>query len=362
MSKKRILSLILCFTMLVCCFAQTAVFADSKTERTVYLHAQGENPAGTPDVSYVYTDETTDLYLAVDDPNKGLYENGVHKEPQYDMNGYTVTIYFDPAYFDYAGDTEKPIDYTVPDETTTVTPTEPDGSVEVPIKAGYYPYAQGSGSENGYKTAYLTVFFNGGFIPQKQEGSLWYNLCKLPLKPLKAGSTQVFIDTSGEAGKGLELFAKNKSEKLEEQTFTYTAVNGGVHTIVIKDKSRPSAPTATPAPGSYDERQLVTLSAESGCDIYYSLDGINFEKYTAPIEIETDTTVFCYAQRVSDGKKSSTVSYEYIILPKSPRLFNEGKSPIPNIYNEDDIFRDSVRSLMVLPLLKESDIRRAFSN
>ena len=86
-------------------------------------------------MSYVYTDETTDLYLAVDNPNKGLYENGIHKEPQYDMNGYTVTIYFDPAYFDYAGDIEKPIDYTVPDETTTVTPTEPDGSVEVPIKS-----------------------------------------------------------------------------------------------------------------------------------------------------------------------------------------------------------------------------------
>ena len=107
------------------------------------------------------------------------------------------------------------------------------------------------------KPAYLTVFFNGGFIPQKQEGSLWYNLCKLPLKPLKAGSTQVFIDTSGEAGKGLELFAKNKSEKLEEQTFTYTAVNGGVHTIVIKDKSRPSAPTANPAPRQLRRRDSL---------------------------------------------------------------------------------------------------------
>ena len=111
MSKKRILSFILCLVMLGSCLPGTVGFADSegKKERTVYLHAQGENPTGTPDVSTVYMGEDTDLYFAVDNPNKGLYENGEHKEPQYDMNGYTVTIYFDPTYFDYASDSSAPI-------------------------------------------------------------------------------------------------------------------------------------------------------------------------------------------------------------------------------------------------------------
>lgn len=343
MSKKRILSFILCLVMLGSCLPGTVGFADSegKKERTVYLHAQGENPTGTPDVSTVYMGEDTDLYFAVDNPNKGLYENGEHKEPQYDMNGYTVTIYFDPTYFDYASDSSAPIDYTVPDKNASTSPTTPDGKVDVPTEVGYYPYAQGSGTKDGYKTAYVTVFYNGGYVPQKKDNQLWYNLCKLPLKPLKTGSTQVFIDTSGEQGKMVELFAKNKSEKLEDQTFIYTAVNGGSHTIIIKDKSRPAAPTANPNAGSYDEKQTVTLSAENGCDIYYSTDGTNFEKYINPIDVETTTTITCYALRSSDDKKSNTVSYEYNILPKAPRLFDDNggrKELIPNIYNKDDVF------------------------
>lgn len=344
MHKRRILSFILCLIMLGSCLSGDFVFADNggKNERVVYLHAQGANPTDTSDVSTVYMGENTDVYLAIDNPNKGLYENGVHKEPQYDLNGYTVTIYFDPAYFDYASDPKKPIDYTVPDQTTDTSETGQDNElgkpVDVPTEIGYYPYAQGSNTEDGYKTAYVTVFYNGGFVPQKKDGQTWYNLLKLPLKPLKTGSTQIFIDTSGEEGKGLELFAKNKSEKLEEQIFLYTAVNGGSHTIVIKDKSRPSVPVANPGAGSYDEKQLVALSAESDCEIYYSLDGVNFEKYTSPIEIETTSIIACYAKRISDGRESNRVSYEYNILPKAPRLFDAAKNLIPNVYSDDDIF------------------------
>ena len=347
MSNKRILSFILSMLMIGSCFPNSAALAETdKRQRTAYLHAQGENPSETTDVSTVYKDETADIYLAIDNPNKGLYENGEHKEPQYDLNGYTVTIYFDPEYFDYADASNlTPIDYTVPDKNASTSPTVPDGKVDVPTDVGYYPYQQGKGEENGYKKAYVTVLYNGGFVPQKQDDptkedyQLWYNLCKLPLKPIKAGSTQVFIDTSDEQGKGLEFFAKNKSEKLEEQTFPYTAVNGGYHTVIIKDKSRPAAPNAIPPAGSYDRKQSVTLSAESGCDIYYSTDGgVTFEKYTSPIEVETTMTITCYAKRITDGKKSNTVSFEYKILPKAPLLFNEAKTAIPNIYTQDDIF------------------------
>ena len=56
MPKKRILSLILCLIMLGSCLPCSFVSADNggKNERTVYLHAQGENPTDTPDVSTVY--------------------------------------------------------------------------------------------------------------------------------------------------------------------------------------------------------------------------------------------------------------------------------------------------------------------
>lgn len=351
MQKKKLLSFLLSLTFIASCIPANISFAESnKRQRTAYIHAQGATPTETTDVSTVYTDQNTDIYFAVDDPNKGDYENGEHKEPQYDMNGYTITVYFDPTYFDYAADNSAaPIDYTVPDKNlgTSESGSENTGSgtVDVPTETGYYAYRHGSGSEviNGktYKSAYLTVFYNGGYVPQKKDGTLWYNLCKLPLKPLRTGSTQVFFDTSGEENKSLELFAKNTTDELNEQTFNYTAVNGGYHTIVIKDKTRPSAPTASPAEGSYTEAQTVTLTAEDNCDIYYSTDGINFDRYTSPITVDITTTITCYAQRQSDGKQSNTVKFTYNILPKSPFMFvdkGSGKQAISNIYNDDDKF------------------------
>ena len=352
MFKKKILSGLLSALMIVSALPGKVAFADNneKTQRAAYLHAQGENPTETTDVSTVYMGENVDLYFAVDDPNKGDYSAGKHSEPQYDMNGYTVTIYFDPVYFDYASDTKSPIDYTVPDKNLTTSPTGPeetgDGEVDVPTQVGYYPYRKGSGTKvidgKTYKSANLTVFFSGGYVPQKKAEQLWYNLCKLPLTPLRTGNTQVFFDTMGVEGETLELFAKNKSEDLSDQTFDYTAINGGYHTVVIKDKSRPAAPTATPPAGDYTEKQQITLSAETGCKIYYSTDGVNYEEYTgAPIEMELSGTIYCYAERSSDGQKSNTVRYPYRILPKAPFLFVDrsgAKELIPNIYSEYDAF------------------------
>ena len=352
MPKKRILSFILCLIMLGSCLPYNFVFADSggKNERMVYLHAQGENPTNTPDMSTVYMNETTDLYFAVDNPNKGAYENGKHTEPQYDLNGYTVTIYFDPSYFDYAAQGSSPIDYTVPDRQAQTSPgdTESTGSgdvSDVPTETGYYPYRQGSSSAviNGktYKTAYLTVFFSGSWLPQKNDTQKWYNLCKLPLTPKKTGSTQVFFDTTGEDGKSVELFAKNTSEELSDQTFDCTYINGGYHTINIRDKNRPSAPTADLPEGKYTEKQTVTLTAEKGCEIWYSTDGENYEKYTSPIEFDISTTIKCYAKRVTDGKTSNTVTFNYEIVPEPPYLFVEksgAKQLITNIYSDYDEF------------------------
>ena len=116
MIPKKILSFALVFVMLASVLPMNIFAVDNeKEQRTVYLHAQGENPTETTNVSTVYMGETADVYFAVDNPNKGEYENGEHLEPQYDMNGYTVKIYFDPEYFAYASDASGPIDYTVPD-------------------------------------------------------------------------------------------------------------------------------------------------------------------------------------------------------------------------------------------------------
>ena len=75
-------------------------------------------------------------FFAVDNPNKGLYENGEHKEPQYDMNGYTAKIYFDPMYFDFVSSGNTPIDYTVPNIISTKAILVRNWE-EVPIEIGY---------------------------------------------------------------------------------------------------------------------------------------------------------------------------------------------------------------------------------
>lgn len=354
MSKRRILSLLLSMVTLFTLIPGRLVSADEadKRSRNLYIHAQGENPSATVTGSTIYTDESADIYFAVDNPNKGLFENGEHKEPQYDMNGYSVTIYYDPAYLALADgvDANAPIDCTVPNQNISEGETG---------EFGYYLYRHGGESGisiNGksYNSAYVTVFFSGIYLPQKKDGTLWYNLCKLPLKPVKTGSTQVFFDVEGRSNyldqegqlcEGLELFAKDESGELENQTFPYHVVNGGYHNIVIKDRTRPGAPIADPGEGSYTETQYVKLSAESGCIIHYSTDGgVTNQIYTdgAPIEVVTTTTITCYAERISDGKKSAEVSYTYKIIPKAPHLFagdGAAKTAIPNVYSEYSAFR-----------------------
>ena len=194
MSKKRILSFILSVITLCTLLPGNIAFADDtdKTSRSLYLHAQGENPTSTVTGSTIFTDEAADIYFAVDNPNKGIFENGEHKEPQYDMNGYSVTIYYDPIYLELAdgADHDSPIDCTVPNK---------DVSASDNAGIGFYRFRKG-GDENinihgkTYNSAYITVFFSGIYLPQKKDGALWYNLCKLPLKPKKAGNTQVFFD------------------------------------------------------------------------------------------------------------------------------------------------------------------------
>ncbi len=363
--QKKLLSFLLSLSVIAGCIPANIVHAENnKRERTAYIHAQGAKPAETTDVSTVYTDQVTDIYFAVDNPNMGRYENGEHKEPQYDMNGYNVTIYFDPDYFSLIGDTNKPIDFSIPDNT----PDLNTGDLEVRGYREHEHKVLNPVNINGksYTAVWLTVFFQGFYVPQKPDGALWYNLCKLPLQPKRTGSTQVFFDTGGQEDQSLVLFAKNNSDDLSEQTFEYTAINGGYHTIVIKDKTRPAAPTATPNEGSYTEAQQITLSAENDCDIYWSKDGVSFEKYIAPIVVDITTTITCYAQRRSDDKKSNTVKFTYNILPKAPFMFVDNgseKELIRNIYNENDKFTVYVADKADFgPIDDGSEIFYTFSN
>lgn len=346
MRQKKITALVLILSVILSLLPAHAAASDTRENRTVYLHARGENPDTTETTSTVYVGEETDVYFAVDEPNKGV-EDGEHKYPQYDMNGYTLRICYDSEYFIFDGSKVSPIDYTVPDTNFATAPKDDtnigdDTGTNVPQTVGYFVYDHGLSEYTiggkTYNAAHITVFFSGGYAPDKE--GLWYNLAKLSLIPKKAGSTDVFIDMdSGNEDYMLRLFAKNVNDE-QRQQFNVTAVEGGYHHFIIKDRMKPTAPIAAPIAGSYTEAQEITLSAESDCDIYYSTDGVSFEKYDGPFTIYESCEIICYAERKSDPeKKSNTVTYVYKIIPDPPYLFDEAKDkPISNVYSSGGAF------------------------
>ncbi len=140
----RLLSVLLAAFMMLMSLPSAFVFADdaddaAKRSRTVYVHAQGKNPTGTSSISTVYMGETADIYVAVDNPNKGETQTvpdpndptkttTKHLEPQYDLNGIAVKITYDPNYFKFEENNNlkpnqddnpsqvSPINYKVPTE------------------------------------------------------------------------------------------------------------------------------------------------------------------------------------------------------------------------------------------------------
>ncbi|MBQ8588427.1 MAG: chitobiase/beta-hexosaminidase C-terminal domain-containing protein, partial [Clostridia bacterium] len=430
---KKITSIILCIIMLTSCFLSTGVLAYTdaeKAERSVYLHAQGEKPTSTPSSSTVYLGDIADIYFAVDDPNKGDYldiddeavkeaektatktatekadsetnwsqekkdnyikaevakavERARHSESKYDMNGYRLRICFDPAYFEFAPGTDlgSPIDYKVPEANFSDAETD-QGTVggkpvgTVPTSIGYFWYDGGNGTYSfagkKYTTAFITVFYGGDFVPQKKDDQLWYNLAKLSLKPIKEGSTDVFVDIdSGEERFALELFAKNEdSDELPDQSFDFSAMHGGFHTIVIKDKSRPTPPVAEPTTGNYVEKVEVTLKQNEGLKIYYTKDGSDpskpestREEYKEPLTIDINTVIRACAYRESDKKYSSVVSYEYTIIPDRPYLFFDDKTTlVPDIYPTSNKFTVYVSDKNTFgSIADENEIYYTFSN
>lgn len=95
-----------------------------------------------------------------------------------------------------------------------------------------------------------------------------------------------------------------------------------------------TAPTFTPEGGKYTEAQTVTLKADDGCTIYYTIDGTTpsdeSTKYTDPIPVDKTTTIKAVAID-GDDNKSSIVSATYTIVETYPGA--EGDGTETNPYN-----------------------------
>ncbi len=385
MKFKRILSFIICFAFALSVFPQIA-FANGTTvpeqQRQVYLHVQGEEykkpPADNPPGrTTVYMGEKADVYLAVDNPNKGDFDNNYehtyereqdrYLEPAYDMNGYRVKISFDRNYLKLAEDfnygilgsssenSPKPVDYKYP---SNVYPQrEGISGTDYVVRSDVKEIPSEYTKEGKYDVIKLLVFFQGSYLPPKPENIDWYDILKLPLTPVQTGYTKVFIDVEGLTNYNdrLQLFAKDVSGNREEQTFDLNVLHNGVMEIDIRDRNRPKPPMAYPEDRISTEPFEVTLDCqehindEPCCDIYYYLNGDidNAKPYTwsanpaetEKINISSTSTISCYSVRKNDKTKiSETVDYKYTIVPPMPYLFDESETLIPNNYKEDNSY------------------------
>ncbi len=78
-----------------------------------------------------------------------------------------------------------------------------------------------------------------------------------------------------------------------------------------------AAPSFEPTETDFDQKVMVTLTAEEGASIFYALDedvtSMNAIEYSVPIELEATTTVYAVAKK--DGKESAHVSKTYTLIP-----------------------------------------------
>lgn len=107
-------------------------------------------------------------------------------------------------------------------------------------------------------------------------------------------------------------------------TITFTEENNQVGlqtiTLVLADGETPvdevAAPVITPATGTYDEPQTVTITAAEGCAIYYTLDGTEpndgSTRYSEPFVVSETTTVKAVA--VNDEDTQSKVATAVITI------------------------------------------------
>ena len=80
-------------------------------------------------------------------------------------------------------------------------------------------------------------------------------------------------------------------------------------------------PTFSPAGGTYNNTQSVTLSCSTaGSTIYYSTNGgVSYSTYTSAISVSSNTTIYAYAT-ASGYNNSSTVSAAYTIQCSTPTV------------------------------------------
>lgn len=126
----------------------------------------------------------------------------------------------------------------------------------------------------------------------------------------------------GAAGKAWDAqFTRQQLATLDDGTLTATATFAGsgaqATRPVPKDTLAPAPPTATPDSGSYVGEQFVTLNAEPGATIRFTIgaaEPITGETFGEAIRVSSDATIRAIAIDAA-GNESGDVEFEYDIQP-----------------------------------------------
>lgn len=138
-----------------------------------------------------------------------------------------------------------------------------------------------------------------------EDGSLWSN-------PEAFASTKNFsISSSGDGPKTIYISVKNGAGLWS------SPINKN-----IRLDTTPPVTTASPAGGTYNTTQIITLTTSENAVIYYTQDGSSpttfSPKYTSPIEISSTTTLKYFAVD-SAGNQESINTSTYTIDTQTPQ-------------------------------------------
>ena len=115
------------------------------------------------------------------------------------------------------------------------------------------------------------------------------------------------IDNSGNLGKKVAVYGQLVSY------FSTTGVKNTSNYKWVAADGAPEAPTFTPAAGTYFAAQNVTITAEEGATIYYTIDGTDpttaSTVYSAPIAVGETTTVKAIAVKAEQLSPVASAKY-----------------------------------------------------
>ena len=147
------------------------------------------------------------------------------------------------------------------------------------------------------------------------QGTKYYSFEGMMNDPFPYGSVNSFNKSTTPAAK---FYNKNTDGTyyMDSSVENITQNSDGTVSFNFKGISNVSTPVFSPNAGVYTEAQNVTITcATEGAEIYYTIDGktptANSSRYTAPIPVESTTTIKAIA--VSDGEESDVATGTFVI-------------------------------------------------